>query len=89
MGYDANGMAIAINPVQVSANEQDASTDAGSISDKNINSVSANKITAGILAAVTGVGDDSIVLDGVNKCIKIYDNASPANVAIYIAGGAA
>lgn len=58
-----------------------------SISNKKVKSVSADKITAGTLAAITNVGDDSIVLDGENKTIKIYDDSN--NVSIYMAGGAA
>ena len=58
-----------------------------SVSNKKIKSVSADKITAGTLVAITNVGDDSIVLDGENRVIKIYDDSN--NVSIYMAGGAA
>ena len=58
-----------------------------SVSNKKIKSVSADKITAGTLAAITNVGDESIVLDGENHVIKIYDDSD--NVSIYMAGGAA
>ena len=61
----------------------------GSVSNKKIKSVSADKITAGTLAAVTNVGDESIQLDGQNKTIKIFDDSSPAKVSIYMKGGSA
>lgn len=57
------------------------------VTNAKIQNVSADKITAGTLAAVTNVGDESIVLDGENKVIKIYDDSD--NVSVYIAGGAA
>jgi hypothetical protein len=58
-----------------------------SISDINVKSISADKLTAGTLAAVTNVGDESIQLDGENKTIKIFDDSS--NVSVYIKGGSA
>jgi hypothetical protein len=61
----------------------------GSVSNKKIKSVSADKITAGTLAAVTNIGDESIQLDGENKTIKIFDDSSPAKVSIYMKGGSA
>lgn len=57
------------------------------VTNGKIVSMSADKITAGTLAAITNVGDDSIVLDGENRVIKIYDASD--NVSVYIAGGAA
>lgn len=60
-----------------------------SVTNKKIKSMSADKITAGTLAAVTNVGDESIQLDGENKTIKIFDDSSPAKVSIYMKGGSA
>jgi hypothetical protein len=43
------------------------------IDNKNIRSISADKITAGTLSAVTSLGDESIKLDGENRRIVIND----------------
>lgn len=56
-----------------------------SISNKKVKSVSADKITAGTLAAVTNVGDESIELNGEDHTIRIYDGYG--NVSIYMNGG--
>lgn len=85
MGYDSNGMAIAVQPVLTSANQDDSASDTNSVNNSNISGVSASKIRAGTITAATAVGDDSIVLDGPNKAIKVYDGVG--NVSVYIAGG--
>lgn len=89
MGFDSFGLNSIGQTAQIPANLADYVLEVaeGSVSNKKIKSVSADKITAGTLSAVTNVGDESIILDGENRVIKVYDNLG--NVSIYIAGGSA
>lgn len=89
LGFDSFGLSAIGSAQQIPANLADYMLEVAenSITNKKVRSISADKITAGTLAAVTNVGDDSIVLDGENKVIKIYDDSN--NVTVYIAGGAA
>ena len=101
LGFDAFGLNIVTQQQFSSANLNDAFFELSeasignsnlknlSVTDAKIQNISADKITAGTLAAVTNVGDESIQLDGENKTIKIFDDASPANVSIYMKGGSA
>lgn len=91
LGFDAYGMNTVQTSQQIPANLADYILEVAenSVSNKKIKSVSADKITAGTLAAVTNVGDESIQLDGENKTIKIFDDSSPAKVSIYMKGGSA
>ena len=91
LGFDAFGLNTVQTSQQIPANLADYILEVaeGSVSNKKIKSVSADKITAGTLAAVTNVGDESIQLDGENKTIKIFDDSSPAKVSIYMKGGSA
>ena len=89
LGFDSFGLSAIGSSKQIPANLADYMLEVAenSITNKKVRDVSADKITAGTLAAVTNVGDTSIVLDGENRVIKVYDNAG--NVAVYIAGGVA
>lgn len=89
IGFDSYGLNSIQTASQIPANLADYILEVaeGSISNKKVKSVSADKITAGTLSAVTNVGDESIILDGENRVIKVYDNLG--NVSIYIAGGSA
>ncbi|MDX9798842.1 MAG: hypothetical protein RBT05_08285 [Bacteroidales bacterium] len=89
IGFDKYGMSTIQSAQQIPANLADYILEIaeGSVSNKKIKSVSADKVTAGTLSAVTNVGDDSIVLDGENKTIKIYDDSG--NVSVYMKGGSA
>lgn len=99
LGFNQFGLNLPINQSFRSANLNDAFFETSeasignsklknlSVSDAKIESLSADKITAGTLSAVTNVGDDSIVLDGKNRVIKVYD--ASGNVSVYIAGGSA
>lgn len=99
LGFNAFGLNLPVGNSFFSANMNDAFFELSeasignnklknlSVTDAKIQSLSADKITAGTLAAVTNVGDESIVLDGENKVIKIYDDSD--NVTVYIAGGSA
>lgn len=89
LGFDSFGLSAIGSSKQIPANLADYMLEVAenSITNKKVRSISADKITAGTLAAVTNVGDDSIVLDGENHTIKVYDNSG--NVSVYIAGGAA
>jgi len=58
---------------------------ANSVTNEKIVSISADKITAGTLSAVTNIGNESIKLDGETRTIKIYDGSG--NVSVYIKGG--
>jgi len=91
LGFDVFGLNTVQTSQQIPANLADYILEVaeGSVSNKKIKSVSADKITAGTLAAVTNIGDDSIVLDGNDKTIKFYDDSEPANVSIYMKGGSA
>lgn len=89
LGFDTFGRSSIATAQQIPANLTDFMLEIAenSVTNKKVRSISADKITAGTLAAVTNVGDDSIVLDGENHTIKVYDDAG--NVSVYIAGGAA
>ena len=91
LGFDSFGLSAIGSSKQIPANLADYMLEVAenSVSNKKIKSVSADKITAGTLAAVTNVGDESIQLDGENKTIKIFDDSSPAKVSIYMKGGSA
>ena len=89
IGFDKYGMSTIQSAQQIPANLADYILEIaeGSVSNKKIKSVSADKVTAGTLAAVTNLGDESIVLDGGNREITIYD--SVGNPSIYMKGGTA
>lgn len=99
LGFDAFGRSAIATAQQIPANLADYMLEMSeasvgnkkiknlAVSDGKIVSVSADKITAGTIVAVTKVGDDSIELDGENHVIRIYDNLG--NVSVYIAGGSA
>lgn len=89
IGFDRYGLSTIQSAQQIPANLADYILEVaeGSVSNKKIKSVSADKITAGTLSAVTNVGDDSIKLDGENKTISIYDDSG--NVSVYMKGGSA
>lgn len=91
LGYDQFGLNKLQTVDQIPANLADYILELAeySVSNKKVKDVSADKITAGTLAAVTNVGDESIQLDGEEKTIKIYDDSSPAKVSIYMKGGSA
>jgi hypothetical protein len=91
LGFDVFGLNTVQTSQQIPANLADYILEVaeGSVSNKKIKSVSADKITAGTLAAVTNIGDESIQLDGEAKTIKIFDDSSPAKVSIYMKGGSA
>lgn len=91
LGFNQYGMNSVRTAQQMPANLADYILEVAenSVSNQKIKSVSADKITAGTLAAVTNVGDESIQLDGQNKTIKIFDDSSPAKVSIYMKGGSA
>jgi len=101
LGFDVFGLNQIVQNSFSSANQNDAFFELSeasignnklknlTVTDAKIQSLSADKITAGTLAAVTNVGDESIQLDGENKTIKIFDDSSPAKVSIYMKGGSA
>lgn len=89
LGYDQYGLNTIQSASKIPANLADYILEIaeGAVSDKNVKSLSADKITAGTLAAVTNIGDSSIRLDGENKTIEIDDDSG--NVSIYMKGGSA
>jgi len=89
IGFDAFGQNSIRPAQQMPANLVDYVLEVAenSVTNKKVRDISADKITAGTLTAVTKVGDDSIELDGENHVIRIYDNLG--NVSVYIAGGSA
>lgn len=91
IGFNPYGLKTLQSAQQIPANLADYILEIAenSVSNKKVKSVSADKITAGTLAAITNVGDESIQLDGENKTIKIYDYSTPAKVSIYMKGGSA
>lgn len=91
IGFDPYGMRTVQSAQRIPSNLADFILEVaeGSVSNRKIKSMSADKITAGTLAAVTNIGDSSIELDGEGKTIKIYDNSSPAKVSVYMKGGSA
>jgi hypothetical protein len=91
LGFDKFGLRRVSGTEQMSSNLADYVLELAeySVSNKKVKDVSADKITAGTLAAVTNVGDESIQLDGEDKTFKIYDNSTPAKVSIYMKGGSA
>lgn len=88
IGFNPYGLNTLQSAQQIPANLADYILEMAeySVSNKKIKSVSADKITAGTLAAVTNVGDESIQLDGENHVIRIFDDSN--NVSIYMKGGA-
>jgi len=91
LGFDSFGLNQINITQQIPSNLADYVLEIAenSVSNKKVKSISADKITAGTLAAITNVGDDSIVLDGDDKTIKIYDDSVPAKISIYMKGGSA
>lgn len=87
LGFDSDGLNTPVTPSFSDAGNSDAFLEEGAISSVKVRNISASKITAGTLSAVTNVGDDSIQLDGENHVIRIYDDSG--NVSVYIAGGSA
>jgi len=87
IGFDKYGLSTVQEAQQIQANLADYILEVaeGSVSNKKIKSVSADKITAGTLSAITKVGDDSIELNGEDHTIRIYDGSG--NVSIYMNGG--
>jgi len=86
MGFDAYMLKL---PIQNSGGVPQPLQDVleNYIRNRSVKDISADKITAGTLSAQTKVGDDSIILDGENRVIKILDGAG--NVSVYIKGGSA
>lgn len=72
MGFNELGLSQALSSM-VNQNQMDAFYELGegSVRNSKVRNISADKITAGTLAAVTKVGDESIVLDGEGKTITI------------------
>ena len=48
----------------------------GAISDPQVSKMSASKLTAGILSAVTQIGDESIFIDGEERRIIVNDGTN-------------
>lgn len=99
MGFDAFGRNLAVSQQFTSANNSDAFFEPGegsirtnkvrdlAITNAKIVSLSAQKISGNLISAV-GVGDqETVVLDGENNSIKVYDDS--ANLTVWIQGGAA
>ena len=86
IGFNPYGLKSLQSAQQIPANLADYILEVAenSVSNKKIRSVSADKVTAGTLAAVTNVGNESIELDGEDRVIRIYDGSG--NVTVYIAG---
>jgi hypothetical protein len=70
--------------VQFDSANIEAIIEAGSISDKQVKTISADKLSAGTISAVTNIGNDSVVLDGEDASIKLYD--SIGRLGVYIQG---
>jgi len=70
--------------VQFDSANIEAIIEAGSISDKQVKTISADKLSAGTISAVTNIGNDSVVLDGEDASIKLYD--SLGRLSVYIQG---
>ena len=86
IGFNPYGLKSLQSAQQIPANLADYILEVAenSVSNKKIKSVSADKITAGTLSAVTNIGDESIRLDGEDHSIKIYDSSS--RLQVYIQG---
>lgn len=86
IGFNQYGLKSLQSAQQIPANLADYILEVAenSVSNKKIRSVSADKITAGTLVAVTNIGDESIKLDGEDHSIKIYDSSN--RLQIYIQG---
>lgn len=84
LGFNASGLNTPVTPAFSSAGQNDAFLEEGSISNTKVRNISADKITAGTLTAVTNVGNDSIRLDGEDHSMKIYDSSN--RLQIYIQG---
>lgn len=86
LGFDSFGLNTVARVSFLSANANDAyfEVSENSVSNKKVKSVSADKITAGTLSAVTNVGDESIRLDGEDHSFKIFDASS--RLQVYIQG---
>lgn len=89
LGFNSYGLNTLQTAKQIPASLSDYILEVAenAISDINVKSISADKLSAGTMSAVTKVGDDSIVLDGEDKTIKIFDGAG--NVSVYMKGGSA
>lgn len=86
LGFDTFGRSSIGTAQQIPANLADYILEVAenSVTNKKVRSVSADKITAGTLVAVTNIGDESIKLDGEDHSIKIYDSSN--RLQIYIQG---
>lgn len=86
LGFDSFGLSAIGSAKQIPANLADYILEVAenSITNKKVRSVSADKITAGTLTAVTNVGNDSVVLDGEDHSMKIYDSSD--RLQVYIQG---
>jgi hypothetical protein len=62
--------------VQFDSANIDTILEAGSISDKQVKNISADKITAGTFSAITKVGDTSVSIDGEQKRIIVNDGTN-------------
>ena len=80
---DANGNTVLSTDGQV----QTAGIADDSVTNVKISSVSADKITAGTLSAVTNLGATSIKLDGENKRIIVNDGTNDRILIGYQSGG--
>jgi hypothetical protein len=86
LGYDQNGMAIAVKPVLTSANQMDAQTDSGSIGNTNISNVSVSKLITGVISVVANIGNTNVKIDGVNNRITINDGTYDRVLIGYLPG---
>ena len=89
LGFDQFGLKPITAPAFTSSSQNDAFSELGekSVRTSKVREISADKISGGTITAITNIGDDSIVLDGENHEIKIYDDVG--NISIYMKGGAA
>lgn len=87
LGFDSFGMSPIETGQQMSANLSDYVLDAAGVSSRNVKDLKTEKLTSGVMTAITQLGDESIVLNGETKEIIIYD--SSGNPSIYMKGGSA
>lgn len=78
MGFNDFGLNRITDQKPLSANDADYLLELAeySVSNKKVKSVSADKLTAGTLSAVTNVGDESIKIDGENRRILVNDGTN-------------
>lgn len=86
LGFDTFGRSSIGAAQQIPANLADYMLEVAenSVTNKKVRSISADKITAGTITAVTNIGNDSVKLDGEDHSIKIYDASD--RLQVYIQG---